>query len=128
MRRALVFLAALIVVGACSKSGGSGSATGSGSASAASPTTGYLTVGAYCDAFCDKLCATCGAGNCADSCRTRCHFGRAPEMVLDGTDPKRGLALTQQNLDACLATISSKESCLSIASGQVPPACYTIQH
>ena len=89
----------------------------------------YLTVGAYCTAFCTKLCGTCGAGavDCPDSCNKRCDYGRPTDMLLDGKDPKTGLALTQQNLDACVALIT-KDSCMSIASGQVPPACFTIQH
>lgn len=115
-------LIALVLV-ACSKS--SGTQASSGSAAAAS--SGFLTVGAYCSAFCDKLCATCGAGNCQDACPTRCHFGRAPDKLLDGSDPKTGLALTQKELDGCLAAITH-ESCPAIASGQVPPVCYTIQH
>jgi hypothetical protein len=97
------------------------------SGSAVASTGSFLTVGAYCTAFCDKLCATCGVGDCQTSCNKRCHFGRAPELVLDGKDPKTALALTQHELDACLATITA-DSCMSIASGQVPPACYTIQH
>lgn len=117
MRHLLIALALV----ACSKSGGNQPATGS-----ASPGS-YLTVGAYCSAFCSKLCGTCGAGDCQDACPKRCHFGRAPEKVLDGSDPKTGLALTQKELDGCLALIT-KDSCMSIASGQVPPACYTIQH
>ncbi len=96
--------------------------------SAAAPAGSYLTVGKYCDGFCDKLCATCGMGECANTCRQRCHYGRSPDQLLDGKDPKVALALTQSNLDACLAMITSKDSCLSIASGNVPPACYTIQH
>ncbi len=89
----------------------------------------YLTVGAYCTAFCTKLCGTCGAGavDCPGSCNNRCDHGRGTDMVLDGKDPKVALALTQQNLDACLALIT-KDSCMSIASGNVPPACFTIQH
>ncbi len=97
-------------------------------APASAPSGSYLTVGKYCDGFCDKLCATCGMGECANACRRRCHYGRSPDQLLDGKDPKVALALTQSNLDACLATINSKDSCLSIASGNVPPACYTIQH
>ena len=100
--------------------------TGSASGSAAG-SDAYLTVGTYCTTFCEKLCGTCGVGDCHDACNTRCHFGRAPELVLDGKDPKIALALTQTNLDACLATITP-QSCMSIASGQVPPACYTIRH
>lgn len=94
------------------------------------PTAGsgaYLTVGAYCTSFCTKLCDTCGQGDCPTSCNKRCQYGRSPDKVLDGSDPKTGLALTQANLDACVATIT-KESCMSIASGQVPPVCFTIQH
>ena len=115
-------LIALVLV-ACSKSSGDQASSGS----AATASGSYLTVGAYCSAFCDKLCGTCGAGDCQDACPKRCHYGRAPEKLLDGSDPKTGLALTQKELDGCLATIT-KDSCMSIASGQVPPACYTIQH
>ena len=125
-RAALSCLFAFASFAACSKpSPGSGPAAGSGAA----PAGAYLTVGTYCSAFCSKLCGTCGAGapSCADSCATRCHYGRSPDQVMDGKDPKVALALTQANLDACLATIT-KTSCMSIASGQVPPACYTIQH
>ncbi len=119
MRHLLIAL----VLAACSK--GSGTQASSGSAAAAPGS--YLTVGAYCSAFCDKLCGTCGAGDCKDACPLRCHYGRQPEKVLDGSDPKTGLALTQKDLDGCLAMIT-KDSCPAIASGQVPPACYTIQH
>jgi hypothetical protein len=87
----------------------------------------YLTVGGYCTAFCTKLCGTCGTGDCSTSCNTRCDYGRSPDLVFDGKDPKVALALTQQNLDACLARIT-KDSCMSIASGNVPPDCYTIDH
>jgi len=112
-----IFLVCSVV--ACSKkSSESGAPSTAGS---------YLTVGAYCNGFCDKLCGTCGAGNCADSCRTRCHFGRSPDLVLDGKDPKVALALTQKELDGCTALIT-KDSCMAIAGGQVPPACFTIQH
>jgi hypothetical protein len=91
------------------------------------PATANLTVGTYCTGFCNKLCDTCGVGDCQTSCNNRCHFGRAPDYVLDGKDPKQGLALTQKNLDECVALIT-KDSCMSIASGNVPPACFTIQH
>jgi len=87
----------------------------------------YLTVDAYCSSFCGKLCGTCGAAGCQDTCKPRCMHGRAPGMVMDGKDPKVALALGQKELDACLATISSA-SCSAIMAGQVPPACYTIQH
>ncbi len=96
-------------------------------ASSAGPTGSYLTVGAYCTGFCNKLCGTCGAGDCDTTCNNRCHFGRSPDLLLDGKDPKQALALTQKNLDECVALIT-KDSCMSIASGQVPPACFTIQH
>jgi hypothetical protein len=96
-------------------------------ASTPAPAGAYLTVGVYCTAFCNKLCATCGMGDCPTSCNRRCDYGRSPDLVFDGKDPKIALALTQQNLDACLATIT-KESCMSIAAANVPPACYTIQH
>jgi hypothetical protein len=87
----------------------------------------YLTVETYCNAFCDKLCATCGQGaNCHDPCRTRCYFGRSGDKVLDGSDLKTGLALTHKELDGCLAKVAT--DCMAIASGQVPPECYTIQH
>ncbi len=118
-------IAALALAGTGCKQKASGSAQATGSAAGSG---GYLTVGTYCTAFCEKLCATCGMGDCHDSCNKRCDYGRAPELVFDGKDPKIALALTQTNLDACLATITSRESCLTIASGQVPPACYTIQH
>src|SRR4051812_46185546 len=113
MRHILVVLALV----ACSKSSSDPARSGSAVASAA---RGYLTVGAYCSAFCDKLCGTCGVGDCQSSCPKRCHFGRAPEKVLDGSDPKTGLALTQTELDGCLTTIT-KDTCMAIASGQVPP-------
>lgn len=93
----------------------------------ASGSGAYLTVGTYCTAFCTKLCGTCGAGDCSTSCNTRCDYGRSPDLVFDGKNPKVALALTQQNLDACLARIT-KDSCMSIASGNVPPDCYTIDH
>jgi hypothetical protein len=98
------------------------------SPSAPAPAGAYLTVGQYCTAFCNKLCATCGIGDCQTSCNRRCDYGRSPDLVFDGKDPKIALALTQQNLDACLATITNKETCLSIAAANIPPACYTIQH
>jgi hypothetical protein len=104
----------------CSHKSEQAASTGSGGAP-------YLTVGAYCTAFCTKLCATCGIGDCSTSCNRRCDYGRSPDLVFDGKDPKVALALTQQNLDACLATIT-KDSCMSIASANIPPACYTIQH
>ena len=87
----------------------------------------FLTVGAYCDTFCGKLCTTCGAGDCATSCKQRCLFNRPADMVMDGKDPKTALALTQKELDACTATITA-DSCPKIMAGQVPPACFTIQH
>jgi hypothetical protein len=113
-----------IVVAGCGKKDATpaaGSAAGSGSAA-------YLTVGKYCDAFCGKLCNTCGQNaNCDEPCHKRCYFGRTADKVLDGSDPKTGLALTQTNLDGCIAAIT-KDSCMAIASGQVPPVCFTIQH
>jgi hypothetical protein len=124
MRIALSTLLVLACVTGCGKKK-AGDADKAGTKPAAGST--FLTVGAYCDAFCAKLCGTCGQGDCTTSCTNRCHFGRSPDMVLDGKDPKTGLALTQKELDGCLATITS-ESCISIASGNVPPACYTIQH
>lgn len=116
----------LVLAAAC---GGKDSTPGSGSGSAApAPTSAYLTVAAYCDGFCSKLCGTCGSpGMCDQPCHKRCYFGRTGDKLLDGSDPKTGLALTQHNLDACVATITA-QSCVTIASGQVPPACYTIQH
>ncbi len=119
MRYVLIALALV----ACSK----GSSNQAASGSATAPAGSYLTVAAYCSAFCGKLCGTCGAGDCQDACPKRCAYGRAPDKVLDGSDPKTGLALTQKELDACLATIT-KDSCMAIAGGQVPPACFTIQH
>jgi hypothetical protein len=118
--------AVIVLVGLAPSCKQSSSVQGSGSGSSTG-SAAYLTVGTYCTAFCQKLCATCGAGDCHDSCNKRCDYGRSPDLVFDGKDPKIALALTQPNLDACLATITS-EGCMAIASGQVPPACYTIQH
>jgi hypothetical protein len=103
-------------------------ACSNGSAPKAGANGAYLTVGQYCTGFCNKLCATCGMGDCQTSCNRRCDFGRSPDQLLDGKDPKTSLPLTQANLDACVATITNKDTCMSIASGQVPPVCYTIQH
>ena len=111
---------------ACSKKEQAADNSGS-AAPAGAPAGANLTVGAYCTAFCDKLCSTCGAPNCPSACNTRCDYGRSPDLVFDGKDPKVALALTQRNLDACLATIT-KDSYESIAAGNVPPACFTIQH
>jgi hypothetical protein len=122
MRIVVIALLAVSSFTACSKKESADKAPASGSAGGA-----YLTVGAYCTAFCTKLCGTCGAGDCSTSCNHRCDYGRSPDLVFDGKDPKVALALTQSNLDACLATIT-KDSCMSIASGNVPPACFTIQH
>jgi hypothetical protein len=87
----------------------------------------YLTVGTYCDEFCGELCGTCGPVDCVHTCKPRCLFNRPPDMVMDGKDPKTALAITQKELDACLATITS-DSCPKIASGDVPAVCHTIQH
>jgi hypothetical protein len=117
LRFAAIALLAVASFGACSNRE-QAPANASGS---------YLTVGVYCTAFCTKLCGTCGAGDCSTSCNKRCDYGRSPDLVFDGKDPKVALALTQANLDACLARIT-KDSCTSIASGDVPPDCYTIDH
>jgi hypothetical protein len=122
MRIMFVALVALACVGGCKKKSAD---TKAGATPAAAGS--FLNVGTYCDGFCGKLCGTCGAGDCATSCKTRCLFNRSPDTVMDGKDPKTALALTQKELDACLATITA-DSCLKIASGDVPPACYTIQH
>ncbi len=124
MRAALVSVLAMSSLAACAKKE---APAGQAPAGSSAPAGAYLTVGTYCTAFCNKLCGTCGAGDCPTACNRRCDYGRSPDLVFDGKDPKIALALTQQNLDACLATIT-KDSCLSIASGNVPPACYTIQH
>jgi len=122
MTRIVLSISLVVSAAACSKK------SDSGATSSATPATGSnLTVGAYCSGFCTKLCGTCGMGDCDTSCKRRCYFGRSPDYVLDGKDPKQGLALTQENLDACVALIT-KDSCMTIASGQVPPACFTIQH
>ncbi len=126
MRAAPVALLAMSSLAACSKNEPS-AGQAPAAASAPAPAGAYLTVGTYCTAFCSKLCGTCGVGDCPTACNRRCDYGRSPDLVFDGKDLKVALALTQQNLDACLATIT-KDSCLSIASGNVPPACYTIQH
>ena len=126
LRTALIALLAVSSLTACSKKD-SAPDKASPAANASAPSQPYLTVGVYCSAFCTKLCGTCGVGECQTSCNRRCDYGRSPDVVFDGKDPKIALALTQQNLDACLATIT-KDSCLTIASGNVPPACYTIQH
>jgi len=116
-------IALMVLVAACGNKDASPSAGNGGSANGA-----FLTVAAYCDGFCSKLCGTCGQqANCDEPCHKRCYFGRTGDKVLDGSDPKTGLALTQTNLDACVAAIT-KDSCMTIASGQVPPVCYTIQH
>lgn len=118
----IVIASVVVMVAACGNkeaAPGAGSAAGSGS---------FLTVGAYCDGFCAKLCATCGQNaNCDRPCHNRCYFGRTADKVLDGSDPKTGLALTKSNLAACTAAITN-DTCMQIASGQVPPVCYTIQH
>jgi hypothetical protein len=112
-----------LAVAACSKtSAGAPGSSGSEVASGAN-----LTVEGYCGAFCPKLCGTCGDAACPQTCKPRCYFGRPGTMVLDGKDPKIGLARTQKDLDGCLATITSA-TCPSIMAGNVPPACYTIQH
>lgn len=109
-----LMLAAL--AGACSKS-----------ESPPAPAGSYLKVDAYCSAFCTKLCGTCGDASCADACKPRCSHGRGPDMPMDGKDPKVALALGQKELDACLATITA-ESCPKIMAGEVPSACFTMQH
>jgi hypothetical protein len=119
----------VIAFGACSSDKAAAPASGSAASGAtASGAAGpLLRVDAYCGAFCSKLCGTCGDAACADTCTPRCYHGRAPDSVLDGKDPKVALALTATELDACLKTITA-ESCPSIMQGQVPPACFTIQH
>ena len=87
----------------------------------------YLTVEKYCGSFCAKLCGTCSDQACINACKPRCYNGRAASMVMDGKDPKVALARTQADLDGCLATVTPA-SCMQIMAGQVPPACYTIQH
>lgn len=119
IRTTLSILVVVVCAVGCSKKSSDGSK--------AAPAGNYLTVATYCSTFCDKLCGTCGQGDCKASCSTRCHFGREDDYVLDGKDPKKGLALTQKELDACIATITA-ESCPKIGAGQVPVACYTIQH
>ncbi len=125
--RILGLLGSVLVVasiGGCSKT----SSSGPGSAATGSATAkSFLTVDSYCTPFCDKLCGTCGDGSCKESCKPRCLFGRAPDSLLDGKDPKVALALTRSELDACLGTITA-ESCPEIMAGKVPPACFTIQH
>lgn len=123
--RSLILTTLLV---ACSK-GSSTSSTGSGSstASGAAPAGAYLTVDAYCSAFCNKLCGTCGDAQCQDTCKPRCFHGRTGDLALDGKDPKVALALTQKELDACLATITA-QSCPLIMGGNVRPECFTIQH
>ena len=81
---AIVIVIVIVALAANCKptSSDSRQATGSASGSAAG-SDAYLTVGTYCTAFCEKLCGTCGVGDCHDACNTRCHFGRAPELVLD---------------------------------------------
>jgi len=119
----IVIALVVVMVAAC----GNKDAT-PGAGSAASGSGGFLTVGAYCDGFCAKLCTTCGQNaNCDEPCHKRCYFGRTADKVLDGSDPKTGLALTKANLAACTAAITN-DTCIAIASGQVPPVCYTIQH
>ncbi len=118
MTRIVLSIFLVVSAAACSKKA-------SESSSSSAPSN--LTVGAYCSGFCSKLCGTCGQGDCDTTCKNRCYFGRSPDMLLDGSDPKKGLALTQKNLDECTALIT-KDSCMTIASGQVPPACFTIQH
>lgn len=129
MRCLVVFVVLVMSFVACSKTESSEKAPAPSAAPSAPTAAGpYLTVGVYCTAFCNKLCATCGIGDCQTSCNRRCDYGRSTDLVFDGKDPKVALALTQANLDACLATITTKESCLSLAAGNIPPACYTIQH
>ena len=110
-------LALALLAGACSK----------GPAASQAAPGGYLKVDAYCSAFCGKLCGTCGNGDCQGACKPRCYHGRAPDLAMDGKDPKVALPLTQKELDGCLATITT-QSCPAIISGQVPAACFTIQH
>jgi hypothetical protein len=117
MTRIVISVFLVVAAAACSKKDAGSSA----------PASSNLTVGAYCTGFCSKLCGTCGQGDCDTSCKNRCYFGRSPDYLLDGKDPKQGLALTQKNLDECTSLIT-KDSCMAIASGQVPPACFTIQH
>ena len=117
MNRALCGFPLLLalIAGSCSKS------------APVASSSNWLTVGAYCDSFCGKLCGTCGVASCPNTWRPRCLFNRAADMVMDGKDPKIALARTQTHLDACLATITAA-SCPGIMAGQVPPACFTIQH
>jgi len=123
MTRIALSIMLVMSLAACGKKKDDSKAT-----SAPPPAAGsYLTVGTYCTTFCDKLCGTCGAAGCTDSCKPRCFHGRTEDMVMDGKDPKIALALTQKELDACIATIT-KDSCPNIMAGQVPPACFTIQH
>jgi hypothetical protein len=119
MTRIVLTVILVVSAAACTKKQDSGASS--------SPSDSYLTVGAYCTGFCSKLCGTCGQGDCDTSCKNRCYFGRSPDLVMDGKNPKQALALTQKELDGCTALIT-KDSCMAIASGQVPPACFTIQH
>ncbi len=112
---------------ACSKTEAPSAPPPASAPTAAAPAGSYLKVDAYCSAFCGKLCGTCGDSGCQDACKPRCYHGRAPDMAMDGKDPKVALALTQKELDACVATITA-ESCPKIIAGDVPPACFTIQH
>jgi hypothetical protein len=120
--RAIVVALALLA-GACSKN----EAPTAPATTAAAPAGNFLKVDAYCSAFCGKLCGTCGDASCAGACKPRCHHGRDPDLAMDGKDPKIALALTQKELDACLAAITA-ESCPKIIAGEVPPACFTVQH
>jgi hypothetical protein len=120
-------IAAAAVLGASACDKKTSNDTPAASTSAPSSSGASLTVETYCSAFCGKLCRTCGDRACSTTCNLRCHFGRPPSTVMDGHDPKVALARTQTDLDACLATITA-QSCPSIMGGQVPPACFTIQH
>jgi len=121
------------LAGACSKSETPSAPAPTTAAPAAAPAAttaaagNYLKVDTFCSTFCSKLCGTCGDAGCQDACKPRCYHGRAPDLLMDGKDPKVALALTQKELDACVATITA-ESCPKIISGDVPPACFTIQH
>jgi hypothetical protein len=127
----LALSGALFLGGCCIPSPGAESSEGSETppAQPASPSAAptYLTVGAFCAGWCGDLCGRCGDAACETTCPLRCHFGRDPSTVMDGTNPSIALAKTQPDLDQCLADARAVE-CPMLMSGQViPQSCRTIQ-
>lgn len=88
---------------------------------------GFLTVGAFCEGWCDDLCGRCGDAACGQTCSPRCHFGRDPSTVMDGSNPAVALAKTPADLDRCLADAHELACPALMAGTSLPDSCRTIQ-